>query len=730
MPYSITTRDGITIADIPDDIPADHPSLRERVAAIRGQKAPAAGPDTAPSAAKGGILGGLFMGLRDPIDAGAQLLARGVDAGVRGVNSLTGLDLPRPDVANVDRIVNTANAEREQSRQMAGNGGFDGWRLVGNIANPVNLVGGWSAAAAKTLPQLAVRGAQAGAIGAATQPVVGETSDFWSQKAAQAGTGALAGAVATPLLSKGLEAAGTALKAGAGMVQRGAAKATATPERINVTVTNVLNAAGVAPADITDAMRDSIKAQVQQALAAGQKLDPKALVRQAQAEAVGLTDDAALTLGQRTRDPMQFAREQNLSGVNLQGPQGAGNPLSTRFAEQNKRLGEVFGSAGAREATDRVTAGQSFIDALRAADVPARAAVDDAYAAARAMNNGRAAELERGTFSQMANSELDRGMWGHFVPPEVRSLLNSISDGSTPFNVETSVQIDSILAKAQRKAERAGDDAGASAVGVIRTALHDTPLAGGAPAAQAPGTGAGAGAGVADTGEAARTAFDRARGLARDRFKRIESTPAMAAALDDAAPDRFVQQYLIGAPVRDVQALRKALESNPSAMQQARAQVAAALRRAAFGENTSEDKLFAPERYAKTLEAIGPQKLAVFFTPQEVVRLNLVGKVASDTLTTPAGAQRAVNYSNSGAAVMNLLGSLSESPLMRNLPGARMIANQVGEIKTEREIGRALSPQAPKPSADLSPEALRALRLLLPPGAVGLGAAVGSTSQP
>ena len=44
--------------------------------------------------------------------------------------------------------------------------------------------------------------------------------------------------------------------------------------------------------------------------------------------------------------------------------------------------------------------------------------------------------------------------------------------------------------------------------------------------------------------------------------------------------------------------------------------------------------------------------------------------------------------------------------------------------KTEREIGRALSQQAPKPSAELSPEALRALRLLLPPGAAGLGTAV------
>ena len=35
MPYSITTRDGIKINNIPDDVPPDAPELKERVAAIR-----------------------------------------------------------------------------------------------------------------------------------------------------------------------------------------------------------------------------------------------------------------------------------------------------------------------------------------------------------------------------------------------------------------------------------------------------------------------------------------------------------------------------------------------------------------------------------------------------------------------------------------------------------------------------------------------------------------------
>ena len=80
MPYSITTKDGITIQNIPDDVPADAPELRERVAKIRSGLA-SQQPDTAPagiapSQLKGSTVGGVLMGLRDPIDAGAQLLAR------------------------------------------------------------------------------------------------------------------------------------------------------------------------------------------------------------------------------------------------------------------------------------------------------------------------------------------------------------------------------------------------------------------------------------------------------------------------------------------------------------------------------------------------------------------------------------------------------------------------------------------------------------------------------
>lgn len=59
MPYSITTKDGITINGIPDDMPADHPDLKARVATIRGGKPAAAAK---PAVEDPGVMGAATIG--------------------------------------------------------------------------------------------------------------------------------------------------------------------------------------------------------------------------------------------------------------------------------------------------------------------------------------------------------------------------------------------------------------------------------------------------------------------------------------------------------------------------------------------------------------------------------------------------------------------------------------------------------------------------------------------
>lgn len=753
---------------------------------------------------------GVAMGLRDPVDAGAQMLRRLVPEGVgRAVDNFgnwladKGLPVGRSDgVAGVDAIVRgvnkgyEANRRAEQPPTLTGlitgereAPGFDWARLGGNLINPANYVGGGMVKGATTVGKLAVGGAGAGAVSALMQPVVDNTENFWGAKAGQAALGAAGGAVLTPAVAKG----GEAIVRGVQGLRAPAPRGTVIPpEGITIRVNNALQSQGMNPREVPDAILQSVRRQVEEASATGARMDPAAMVRRAEFEAVGLTGDAAPTLGQMSRDAMQFANEKNLSGVRIdRGARGIGNDLADRFQTQNQRLGDVFDTMGARQATDSVTAGQGFMDALRAADAPVRANVDELYTTARGMNAGRAADLERATFSNNANRALDEGMFGAFLPADVRNLLNQITEGRTPFNVDAAVQIDTLLSQAQRRAERAGDSAAARAVGVVRDALHGTPLAAGAPAASGMADDAARAAGevfdegVTDAafreasrtalpgrqalpaptsrelapdfefplprqgtelgpamtpdappvneGEAARAAFDAARRAARERFSTIEGTPALRAAIDNEAPDDFVRRFILNADVRDVHAMRQVLQSNPEALDQARAQVADHLKRAAFGANPSGDKAFTADRYLNTLRAIGPEKLQVFFTPAEIMRLNLAGKVASDINSIPAGARYATNTSGTGAAVMNLLSSLGSRTLDR-IPVvgqvAGLIADKAGAMRTERAISGALSPaaqQAAQPARELSPEVMRALQLLYPAGGVAGGVLGGAS---
>lgn len=703
---------------------------------VGGEKKPAWAPAVAAPAkppAMDAPSSGVGMGLRDPVDALAQVARRIVPEGIgRAVDTFgnwladKGLPVTRSEgVEGVDNVVKGVNKAYEQNRRdESADPGFDWARLGGNLVNPVNYAGGGMLKGASTVGALAKAGAVTGAASGVLQPVL-NTEDFWTEKGKQGAMGAASGAVMAPVLSKVAEA--TAKGA-----QRVITKVRPAPDArtINVAVNNTFLNQGVNPADVPQVIQDSVRRQVDEAMRAGVKMDPAAMIRRAEFEAVRLTDDAAPTLGQMTRDPMQFANEKNLSGVRIRTPQGEGNPLADRFQTQNNRLGEVFDGMGAREATDRVTAGQTLMDSLRAADAPVKQGVDAAYDAARAMTGGRAADLERGVFSQNANRALDEGMWGRFVPPEIRGLLNDITENKTPFNVDAAVQIDGILSKAQRKARRAGDDAGEAAIGVIRDALHVTPLSRTQGAAATAGATRAMDDGVTDAAfrevNPARAAFDEARRAARSRFATIEETPALKAALDDAAPDKFVQQYILNANVRDLQAMRQVLQNSPEALGQARAQIAEHLKNAAFGPNPSGDKAFAADRYMRTLHGLGGQRLGVFFSPEEIMRLNLVGKVASDINSIPAGAKYGTNTSGSASAVMNLLSKLTESPIMRQVPGMRMIANQVGEIQTERAMNQALTPKAPNVPSELSPEAVRALQFLLTPAGVTGGVLGGS----
>lgn len=152
-------------------------------------------------------------------------------------------------------------------------------------------------------------------------------------------------------------------------------------------------------------------------------------------------------------------------------------------------------------------------------------------------------------------------------------------------------------------------------------------------------------------GEESVKAFTRARQANRAFMQRVEETPALKAALDNAEPDQFVKQYITGggATVKDIGALRKAIGNSPEALSAVKGNIVDHLKKAATN-GTEDITKFSPASYNKALSNIGERKLAAFFEPEEIRQMQAVGRAGTLMTAQPAGT--AVNNSNSGAMVM------------------------------------------------------------------------------
>ena len=145
-----------------------------------------------------GAPSGFVKGLRDPIDAMAQMAANAVPESLaQNVNALNnwladkGLPLERIPEGGLNQQL----AEQEAAYQAQRGGGFDYGRLAGNILNPVNLAAASKIPQAAGLLKSAAIAAPAGAAFGMLQPVT--QGDFAEEKTKQALLGGLLGPAST-----------------------------------------------------------------------------------------------------------------------------------------------------------------------------------------------------------------------------------------------------------------------------------------------------------------------------------------------------------------------------------------------------------------------------------------------------------------------------------------------------------------------------------------------------
>ena len=590
------------------------------------------------------------------------------------------IGLPKPETSQ-ERVVGDA------TRLLAGTGGMLGAsRAMAQLPGMVGTVG--AGMAANPTAQL-TSATGAGVMG-------GLSREGGGNEMQQAGA-ALIGGVAGGMVPGATNAA---VNAGKRLFNR------LTPQQMDVQISNVLQRAGMDYSQVPERARQSLRAQMQDALRAGQELDPAAVRRLAEFHAIGATP----TRGMVTQDPVRITQEMNLAKMGANAGDDGLQGLARVQNQNNTRLINVMNEAGANRG-DAIAAGQRAIGAIQAQDDALAGRVSSLYQQARD-TSGRSAALDGAAFTRTANQMLDEGLLGGALPKDVADHMNRIARGEVPFDVNYAEQLKTRIAALQRATN---DGSARMALGMVRRALDETPLMsapqvnpGNLPAV--PGT---VPPSPAALGQESIDAFNQARQAARQRFGWQESARPIEAALNGAQPDDFVQKFVIRGTVADASALAK---NAPTA--EIKNALLAHLKDKALGGDADEVGKFSQSAYNKALNQIGDRKLSLFFSPEELNQLRTVGRVASYMQNQPVGS--AVNNSNSGAL---LLGKGID--LLNKLPGGQTFLGQPLQninVSIQQRAAQnvlpgllATQPRQPMASGLLAPAAAFSGGLLSPP---------------
>lgn len=571
------------------------------------------------------------------------------------------IGFPKPESAQ-ERVVGDA------ARLLAGTGGMLGAsRAAANLPGMMGTVG--AGMAANPTAQIA------SATGAGT--LGGISREGGGDELQQAGA-ALIGGVAGGMVPG---VANAATNVGKRLLNQ------LTPQQMDVQISNVLQRDGMDYSQVPERVRQSLRTQMQNALRAGQELDPAAVRRLAEFQSIGATP----TRGMITQDPVQITREMNLAKMGANSADGQLQGLAQIQNQNNTRLINVMNEAGANRG-DPFATGQKAIGAIQGRDADLASNVTGLYQQARD-TSGRSAALDGAAFTQRASQMLDEGLLGGALPKDVENHLNLIAQGKVPFTVDYAEQLKTRIAALQRATN---DGSARMALGTVRSALEETPLMQGQ-----------------EAGKGAIGAFNEARQAARQRFGWQESARPIQAALNGAEPDKFVEQFVIRGTLADASAVAK-----NAPVEEVKTAILAHLKDKALNGAADEVGKFSQSAFNKALNQIGDRKLGLFFSPEELSQLRMAGRVASYMQNQPVGS--AVNNSNSGAL---LLGKGID--LLNKLPGGQTFFGQplqninisMQQRAAQNVLPGLLAPQSRPPlmSGLLAPAAAFSGGLLAPP---------------
>lgn len=632
--------------------------------------------------------GRMLKGMKDPIDAGAQMLPRALSSVASGFGYAPNKVSEWLDKEAQGLVDDAGAAEKEYqtARWKDGQEGLDGARLLGNVVNPATLaLSRVNPSGATTMIGRTAQGFVGGVTGGLATPVTdtSETS-FAMQKVGQAGAGGLGGAVFAPLAGKAVDVLSPLVKRVSAKFQNPEILSAKSAIEADIAIKQALSEMGMSVDTVPKDVFQNLRNQVLGEMKKGYKLDAGAALRKADFDAQGVP---ALR-GQITRNPLEYSRDMNLRAID-----GVGEPVNRLLVEQNRKISSDLAKFGGNAASESYQAGTLFTGVLEKLDDRLSGEVRRAYQNAK----GSAAkdwDIPLQGLSQDVQRVIDDfgvGAERNAVPTAIAAKLKSFGvlsgDDMTQRKVFNYEEADKLLKQINSHA-RGGDNASLDG---LRAAVKKSILEGG---------------GEGDP-------YSAARKLAADRFSLLDAVPALDAVVKGkVSPDDFVQRFIVNGKVKDLKKLAEVLPDE--AKDEARKQISAVILKGAFGNNAAGDKLARPESLQTAIKKIGQDKLGVFFNPKELEELNRLVRVSTFANQEPAWS--AVSRgSNIGGALTNQVGQLAG--LGR---GLSLSTPLLGAFTNANSVSNALKNTIPKQS-NLSAAEVAKLQALLSAGSVGTG---------
>jgi hypothetical protein len=383
-----------------------------------------------------------------------------------------------------------------------------------------------------------------------------------------------------------------------------------------------------------------LKDQVKDALSAGKKVDPKALIRLARAQTLPVP--VPMLKGQITRDPMQYAMEQNLRGINGVGRADQGN---AHRAEQgaHRQPGRAR-----REGCERCGDGRE--DRHRRSEGGRQGGIGEVGAAYKAFKASTGKDLDvplKGLAQDYAATVKE---FGDAIPSAIRRSSRPRpherhgEEGLFHRGCRRAHQVDqSQLRPGEQVQARALDDLRKS----VQKAISEG--AGSGPKAVKP----------------QRVSPKQRATAAKKRFDLIDSTPGLKAALHGEQPDKFIQNFVLqrqrgrsqkhDGDAREGRSAGASKELQNSVMGFIKGRVTGPQQRGRDFSQAQLKQFVADPNMAARLKVLGPEKMSL---------LKQLNAVAEDALYAPAAS--AVNRSNTASAGANLVKSEIKGGTLNN----------------------------------------------------------------